>query len=151
MSARTLWEEGRQPGHEVVALAAALTMTAVTVDLLLAAGDLDTLERVTAELEEIPTGLRYRLLHGQLLRARAHLSDDPAPGLREAAGVLDAMGAAWPAAAVRVELAQALDAAGDSAARDLELDLAEPLLRAMPAPRQLVVVDALRGTAAPVP
>lgn len=35
MSARTLWEEGRQPGHEVVALAAALTMTAVTVDLLL--------------------------------------------------------------------------------------------------------------------
>lgn len=35
MSARTLWEEGRQPGHEVVALAAALIMTAVTVDLLL--------------------------------------------------------------------------------------------------------------------
>ncbi len=35
MSARTLWEEGRQPGHEVVALAAALLMTAVTVDLLL--------------------------------------------------------------------------------------------------------------------
>ncbi len=35
MSARTLWEEGRQPGHEVVALAAALTMTAVSVDLLL--------------------------------------------------------------------------------------------------------------------
>ncbi len=35
MSARTLWEEGRRPGHEVVALAAALTMTAVTIDLLL--------------------------------------------------------------------------------------------------------------------
>lgn len=35
MSARTLWEEGRQPGHEVVALAAALIMTAVTIDLLL--------------------------------------------------------------------------------------------------------------------
>jgi len=35
MSARTLWEEGRQPGHEVAALAAALTMTAVSIDLLL--------------------------------------------------------------------------------------------------------------------
>lgn len=35
MSARTLWEEGRQPGHEVVALAAALTMSAVSIDLLL--------------------------------------------------------------------------------------------------------------------
>ena len=33
--ARTLWDEGRRPGHEVVALGAALTMTAVTVDLLL--------------------------------------------------------------------------------------------------------------------
>ncbi|MGA8845075.1 MAG: adenylate/guanylate cyclase domain-containing protein, partial [Nocardioides sp.] len=72
----------------------------VTVDLLLALGDMDTLERVTAELEQIPTGQRYHLLHGQLLRARAHLSEDPAPGLRNAAGVLDAMGAAWPAAAV---------------------------------------------------
>lgn len=33
--ARTLWEEGRQPGHEVVALGAALTMSAVSIDLLL--------------------------------------------------------------------------------------------------------------------
>lgn len=35
--ARTVWEEGRQPGHEVVSLAAALIMTAVCVDLLLGA------------------------------------------------------------------------------------------------------------------
>lgn len=35
MSARTLWEEGRQPGHEVVALAAALAVSAVSIDLLL--------------------------------------------------------------------------------------------------------------------
>ncbi len=31
--ARTLWEEGRQPGYEVVALGAALTMSAVSLDL----------------------------------------------------------------------------------------------------------------------
>ncbi len=36
--ARTLWEEGRQPGREVVALAAALMMSAVTLDLWLGAG-----------------------------------------------------------------------------------------------------------------
>lgn len=35
MSARTLWEEGRRPGREVAALGAALTMTAVSIDLLL--------------------------------------------------------------------------------------------------------------------
>lgn len=33
--ARTLWEQGRRPGHEVAALAAALTMSAVSLDLLL--------------------------------------------------------------------------------------------------------------------
>lgn len=33
--ARTLWEEGRQPGTEVVALGGALVMTAVSIDLLL--------------------------------------------------------------------------------------------------------------------
>ncbi len=36
--ARTLWEEGRQPGHEVVALAAAVMMSAVTLDLWLGSG-----------------------------------------------------------------------------------------------------------------
>ena len=36
--ARTLWEEGRQPGHEVVTLAAALMMSAVTLDLWLGSG-----------------------------------------------------------------------------------------------------------------
>jgi hypothetical protein len=33
--ARTLWEEGREPGREVVALGVALALTAVVVDLLL--------------------------------------------------------------------------------------------------------------------
>ncbi|MFB9313227.1 DUF6542 domain-containing protein [Nocardioides plantarum] len=32
---RTLWEEGRAPGHEVVALGVALALTAAAVDLLL--------------------------------------------------------------------------------------------------------------------
>lgn len=32
---RTLWEEGRAPGHEVAALGVALTLTAACVDLLL--------------------------------------------------------------------------------------------------------------------
>ena len=36
--ARTLWEEGRQPGHEVVSLSAALVMSAVTLDLWLGSG-----------------------------------------------------------------------------------------------------------------
>lgn len=36
--ARTLWEEGHQPGHEVVALAAALMMSVVTLDLWLGSG-----------------------------------------------------------------------------------------------------------------
>ena len=34
---RTIWEEGRRPGHEVAALAVALVLTAAVVDLLLAA------------------------------------------------------------------------------------------------------------------
>lgn len=33
--ARTLWEEGREPGSRVVALAAALALTAIALDLLL--------------------------------------------------------------------------------------------------------------------
>ena len=33
--ARTLWEEGREPGRQVVALGAALALTVVVVDLML--------------------------------------------------------------------------------------------------------------------
>ncbi len=35
---RTLWEEGREPGRQVVALGAALALTAVVVDQLVADG-----------------------------------------------------------------------------------------------------------------
>jgi hypothetical protein len=35
-AARTLWEQGEEPGHEVAALAVALLLTATTVDLALA-------------------------------------------------------------------------------------------------------------------
>lgn len=34
----TLWEEGRQPAHEVIALAVALLLTATVLDLVLSAG-----------------------------------------------------------------------------------------------------------------
>lgn len=34
-SARTVWEQGREPGHQVVALGAALALTAVALDLSL--------------------------------------------------------------------------------------------------------------------
>jgi hypothetical protein len=33
--ARTVWEEGREPGHQVVALGTAVALTAVLVDLVL--------------------------------------------------------------------------------------------------------------------
>jgi hypothetical protein len=33
--ARTLWEEGREPGHQVVALGVALALTAVAIDMVL--------------------------------------------------------------------------------------------------------------------
>ncbi|WP_183092208.1 DUF6542 domain-containing protein [Nocardioides stalactiti] len=36
-AARTFWEEGEEPGHEVAALAVALLLTALTIDLALSA------------------------------------------------------------------------------------------------------------------
>ncbi|MGB0100443.1 MAG: DUF6542 domain-containing protein [Nocardioides sp.] len=38
MSKRTLWEEGREPGHQVVALSLALALTAVVIDQALFGG-----------------------------------------------------------------------------------------------------------------
>jgi len=35
---RTLWEEGREPGRQVVALGAALALTAVVIDVSVVAG-----------------------------------------------------------------------------------------------------------------
>ncbi len=118
---------------------------ALACDVLLAAGDLDRLEEVTALLEPLPHGQRYRLLDAHLQRGRAMLSPDPAPGLRCAVAGLDAMGAVLWAAVVRVELAQALLAAGDAAAARQVLDEAEPVLRRAGAGRRwLDAVDALR-------
>lgn len=101
---------------------------ALAVDLLLTGRSMDRLRELTAGLESVPPGLRYRLLQGQLLRARAQLSDDSRPGLRAAIETFDAMGAAYWAARVRVELAQALADAGDGAGAVALLDAAEPLL-----------------------
>ena len=39
-------------------------------------------------------GQRFRLLHAQILRARAHLSDEPTVGLRAAVEAFERMGAA---------------------------------------------------------
>jgi hypothetical protein len=36
--ARTVWEEGREPGHQVVALGTAVALTAILADLLLTDG-----------------------------------------------------------------------------------------------------------------
>ncbi len=119
----------------------------LAVEVLLAAGDRRELERLTVMLEVVPRGQRYRLLDAQLLRARAHLSPEPAPGLRAAVEVLDAMGAAYWAAATRVELAQALADAGDTAASARCLDAAEPLLRELGAVRVLPAVERLRAAA----
>jgi hypothetical protein len=83
---------------------------------------------LTAQLEQVSVGARFRYLHGQLLRARAHLSPDPVPRLREAVGVFAEMGAAYPAAATNVELAEVLAARGDRSAADQAVAAAEPLL-----------------------
>ncbi len=131
--------------HEDLPLAYALA-----VDLLLAAQQHDELERLTAMLETLPRGQRYRLMEGQLLRARAHLSADRVPGLRAAVEALDAMGAAYWAAATRVEFAQALADAGDDAASATVLDVAEPLLREIGAAPALLGLDRLRASSAAV-
>ena len=60
------------PANEDVPFAYSLA-----VDMLLEAGDLATLERITAPLLELPMGQRFRLLQGQLLRAGAHCSAEP--------------------------------------------------------------------------
>src|SRR5207302_4731152 len=67
----------------------------LAVDMLLEAGDLATLERITAPLVELPKGQQFRLLHAQLLRARAHLSDEPTIALRKAVEAFERMGASF--------------------------------------------------------
>src|SRR5438270_3290326 len=111
--------------------------------MLLEAGDLATLERITAPLVELPMGQQFRLLHAQLLRARAHLPDEPTIGLRKAVEAFERMGAAFWAARAGVELAVALAAAGDVASSATAAAAAEPLLRTIGAARALTQLDAL--------
>jgi class 3 adenylate cyclase len=109
----------------------------LAVELLVAAGDMkDELQALVDLLERIPAGQRYRLLDGSLQRAKAHLSDESVKGLRAAVSIFDQMGAAYWAARVRVELAAALDAAGEPGASSM-LDAAEPVLTAAGANRAL--------------
>jgi hypothetical protein len=116
----------------------------LAVDMLVAAGDLgDELASITELLEQIPLGQRYRLLHGTLLRARAHLGSEPVEGLRAAVAVFDQMGATYWAARVRVELAAALDRAGEPGAA-AALEAAEPVLAAAGANRVLRELASVR-------
>jgi class 3 adenylate cyclase len=117
----------------------------LAVEMLLETGDHATLARVTAPLAELPLGPRFKLLHAQLLRVQALLSTAPLDGLRQAVQVLDAMGAAFWAARVRVDLAAALASAGDTAAATTTLAAAEPFLREIGAVRALRQVTKLRG------
>jgi class 3 adenylate cyclase len=117
----------------------------LAVDMLLESGDQDTLQRITAPLAELPLGPRFRLLHGQVLRAQAHLSTEPVDGLRQAVEVFEAMGAGFWAARVRVELARAFADAGDKSSATAALSAAEPLLREIGATRALRQLDELRS------
>jgi hypothetical protein len=128
------------PANEDVPLAYALA-----VDMLREVDDRETLARITEPLAALPIGARFRLLHGQLLRVEALLSDSAVEGLRRAVDVLDAMGAAFWAARVRVDLARSLADAGDASGALAALNAAEPMLRDAAAARVLRKVDALRA------
>jgi class 3 adenylate cyclase len=118
---------------------------ALAVDLLVAAGMSSALEIITTQLEEVPLGQRFRLLHGALLRARALLDDTDIAGLRASVAVFDDAGMDYWAARVRVELARALNDTGESGAAEL-LDAAEPLFSSADAKRALSELRELRGT-----
>lgn len=126
---------------------------ALAVDMLLDTDDRNRLEALTAALEEVPLGQRFRLLHGHLLRARAHLSPDRTQsmqGLRAAIDVFTAMGAAYPAARARVELATKLADDGDvRGATDL-LANARPLLEKIGAVVPLALADRVAAALTPV-
>jgi hypothetical protein len=126
---------------------------ALAVDMLLDTDDRNRLEALTAALEEVPLGQRFRLLHGHLLRARAHLSPDRTQsmqGLRAAIDVFTAMGAAYPAARARVELATKLADDGDvRGATDL-LANARPLLEKIGAVVPLALADRVAVALTPV-
>jgi len=118
---------------------------ALAVDMLIEAGETEALARITTELDTLRPGQRFRLLDGQMRRARAHLSNTPVAGLREAVEIFDAMNAAFWAARTRVELAAALADAGDKAAATTTLSAAEPFLREIGAARALRQIDDIRA------
>ncbi len=119
----------------------------LALDLALAAGDLDAVRRLAELFAPLPRGHRSRLVAAHLVRAQAHLSADAAPGLRAAADQLEEMGVVLWAAAVRLEQAEALAAAGDGDGAARVLDAAEGALRATgAAPRLLDRAGALRRT-----
>jgi class 3 adenylate cyclase len=122
---------------------------ALAVDMLVSAGRLDQVETITTKLEEVPRGQRFRLLHGMLLRSRALLEGGSVAGLRASLAVFEAMGAAYWAARVRVELARALLDVGEDGAAEL-LDAAEPLLSSAGAVGALRDLAEMRGSLAPV-
>jgi len=114
-------------------------------DILIEAGDLDTLERITAPLEALTPGQRFRLLDAHCRRARAHLSGGSVSGLRESVEIFDGMGAHFWAARTRVELAAALADAGDMSGATAAIAAAEPLLRECGATRALRRLEETRA------
>jgi len=122
----------------------------LALDLLLEVGGRDRLTELVERLETVPRGQRFRLLQGHLLRARAHLSPDPVAGLRAAAEMFTAMGAAYPAAQVRVELATRLADDGDLRGAAEALSTARPLLEQIGAVHVQAVADRVAATVAPV-
>ena len=120
----------------------------LALDLLLEAGARERLSSLTERLEAVPRGQRFRLLQGHLLRARAHLSPDPMGGLRAAAEIFTAMGAAYPAARVRVELATRLADDGDIRGAADALAAARPMLEQIGAAPVLAAADRVSATVA---
>jgi hypothetical protein len=120
----------------------------LALDLLLAVGARDRLTELVERLEAVPRGQRFRLLQGHLFRARAHLSPDPVAGLRAAAEMFTAMGALYPAAQVRVELATRLADDGDLRGAADALSTARPLLDQIGAATALAAAERVAATVA---
>jgi len=116
----------------------------LAVEMLHRAGMHARLEELTARLESLSMGQRYRLTEALLAEGRALLSDDPIPGLRLAAETFDRTGAGFEAARVRVMLAEHLLAAGRDDEATGVLAAAEPVLTDAGATPALDRIAALR-------
>ena len=116
----------------------------LAVDMLIELDDRTGLQDLVDVLETLPAGRRYRMYTAQLLRARAHLAEDPLPELRRSIAVLDDMGARFWVEVARVELAEALIQAGQRPAASAALDQAASQLSEIGAGRVLRRVERLR-------